>query len=432
MLSQFKESAYFPEENQLRKFAANLLIACLAIVLALALLEALVRLAGYTNADGRFSFLDFTLEPLGLPLEKLRAPVQQYLDLEDISTVIYDERLGWTYRPHSVRQNGAFKINGAGIRAQREYSQLPPADHLRIALFGDSFTAGDDVSDAEVWGARLELLLLNAGIRAEVLNFGVGAYGMDQAYLRWLHQGKAFEPDIVIFGLQPDNLKRNLNIFRQLMNRSGPPLTKPRFALADGGLDLLNSPALPPDQLVAAFENFADQPLADYEYYYRSRYQASHWWASSRLASLLYEALKQEDASPDMYGSVGEGGQLGKAIIDAFATDVMEEDAAFIALHLPLQAHLVWRLNGIAAPFQFLLDHCRESYNYIPFEDHLQPDHANDEFWSATKHYGPELNALLAETVAQEIQSCLQSEACSLSRFDDYSAFQIAGDLARG
>ncbi len=432
MLSQFIECAYFPEENQLRKIAANLLIACLAILLTLALLEALLRLAGDTDADGRFTFLDFTLEPLGLPMEKLRAPVQGYLDLEDISTVIYDERLGWTYRPHSVRQNGTFTINGAGIRAQREYSQLPPADHLRIALFGDSFTAGDDVSDAEVWGGRLEQLLLNAGIRAEVLNFGVGAYGMDQAYLRWLHQGKAFEPDIVIFGLQPDNLKRNLNIFRQLMNRSGPPLTKPRFALADGGLDLLNSPALPPDQLVAAFEDFANQPLADYEYYYGSRYQASRWWAQSRLASLLYEALKQEDASPALYGSDGEGGQLGKAIIDAFARDVKEADAAFIVLHLPLQAHLVWRLNGIAAPFQFLLDHCRESYNTIPFEDHLQPVHAHDEFWSATKHYGPELNALLAETVAQEILACLQSEACSLARFDDHAAFEVANELAEG
>ena len=44
----------------------------------------------------------------------------------------------------------------------------------------------------------LQHKLKDAGIRAEVLNFGVGAYGMDQAYLRWREQGKNFAPDIVI------------------------------------------------------------------------------------------------------------------------------------------------------------------------------------------------------------------------------------------
>ena len=418
------------EENHLRSIAINLVIAGVATLLTLGALEALVRLGGYTDADGQFSFLDYTLQPYVLPLEKLRAPVQDYLHLEEWSTVIYDESLGWTYRPNAVRQYGAFTVNGAGLRARREFSQTPPPDHLRIALFGDSFTAGDDVNDDQVWGARLEALLGEAGLRAEVLNFGVGAYGMDQAFLRWRHQGKAFEPDIVIFGLQPDNLKRNLNIFRLLMNISGPPLTKPRFILRAAGLRLLNSPALPPDQLIATFENFAHQPLAAYEFYYRSRYMAANWWARSRLAGLLYEALKQEDAGQSLLGEDSEGGQLGKAIVDAFAADVQAQDKAFIILHLPLQAHLDWRFNDIAAPFQFLLEHCRETYNYISFEDHLQPAHANDQYWSATRHYGAELHALLAETVAQEILACLQSDACALSRFDDHAAFEVAGLLA--
>jgi len=404
-------------------------IACVAVLLTLCLLEAFVRLAGHTDADGQFSLLGYSLEPYVLPLEELRAPVQDYLNLVDLSTVIYNENLGWTYRPHAIRQYGDFTINGAGIRARREFSQSPPPDSLRIALFGDSFTAGDDVSDDEVWGARLEALLRDAGIRAEILNFGVGAYGMDQAFLRWLHQGKNYAPDIVIFGLQPDNLKRNLNVFRQLMNIHGPPFSKPRFALAADGLDLLNSPTLPPQQLIAAFEDFAAQPLAAHEHFYRSRYVAANWWTGSRLASLLYEALKQDDnTSPNLYGADSEGGQLGKAIVDSFASDVQQNDAAFIVLHLPLQTHLVWRYNGIAAPFKFLLEHCRENYTYIPFEDSLGPDHANDEFFSATKHYGPELHALLAETVAQAIAACLQNNTCPLSRFDDHAAFIMTDD----
>lgn len=415
------------------RIATNLLIACVATLLTLAMLEALVRLAGYTDADGRFSFMDFTLEPYVLPVEKLRTPVQDYLDLQEFSTVIYDESLGWTYRPHAIRQNGDFTINGVGIRAQREFSQLPPPDHLRIALFGDSFTAGDDVSDDEVWGARLELLLRDAGIRAEVLNFGVGAYGMGQAYLRWQHQGKDFEPDIVIFGLQPENLKRNVNVFRQLLHRSGPAFSKPRFALIADEIQLLNSPTLPPEQLMDVFENFSDHPLAPFEFHYQSRFTATRWWTASRLISLVFEALRQAEDEPDIYSPGSEGGELGKAIVDAFAQDVLEDGSEFVVLHLPLQSHLIRYFSNLPRPrplYDFLLEHCRESYIYIPFEDTLQPSHANDVYWSATKHYGPELHALLAETVAQAILTCLENNACVLSRFDDRAAFMMKDDLA--
>ena len=132
--------------------------------------------------------------PTLCPLRKLSQPVQDYLDLQGWATIIYDELLGWTFRPNSVRQEGTFTINGAGIRSRREYDLVPPPDTLRIALFGDSFVAGDDVADDEVWGAQLERLLLDAGIRNEVLNFGVGAYGMGQALLRWRHQGRGVRP----------------------------------------------------------------------------------------------------------------------------------------------------------------------------------------------------------------------------------------------
>lgn len=416
-----------------RRIAVNALLVIAAVSLTLILLELLVRSAGSTDADGRFTLLNFTLEPRELPVNELRGQIENYIANKDSAIVMYDEWTGWTFRANSIRQGGAFTINGAGIRSRREYERTPPPDTLRIAVFGDSFTAGDDVSDDEVWAYRLERELYAAGIRAEVLNFGVGAYGMGQAYLRWRRLGKGFSPDIVIFGLQPENLKRNVNVFRQLHHRSGPPFSKPRFALIDDKLQLLNAPAIPPEELMDVFENFSAHPLAPYEFYYQSRFQAARWWSASRLLSLVFEALRQADDEPDIYRPGSEGGELGKAIVDAFAQDVLDAPAEFIVLHLPLQSHLIRYFSNLPRPrplYDFLLEHSRARYHYIAFEEHLEPMHTDDAFWSATKHYGPRIHALLAEVVADEISACIDSGSCRTPRFDDVSAFATTAPAA--
>lgn len=417
------------ESDVYRRIFTNFLIGCLAILFTLLLLELALRLLGDTDADGRFTLLQITLETDELPLHELRGQVEGYIANKDIAIVIYDAQTGWTFRPDSVRQGGAFTINSAGFRGQRDFSELPPPDTLRIALFGDSFTAGDDVGDDEVWSALLEQELSEAGIRAEVLNFGVGAYGMGQAYLRWRHLGKRFNPDIVIFGLQPENLKRNVNVFRQLLHRSGPAFSKPRFALIDDELQLLNSPTLPPEQLIDVFENFSDHPLAPYEFHYQSRRRAARWWSASRLFSLVFEALRQADDEPGIYAPGSEGGELGQAIIDDFALSAAAANAEFVVLHLPLQSHLIRYFSNMPRPrpvYDFLLEHSRESYHYIAFEERLAPAHIDDSHWSPTKHYGPSLHALLAEVVAEEIAACIESGGCALPRFDDIQGLQIA------
>lgn len=412
-----------------RNIFANALIFLSAGTLTFLLLEFVIRMAGSTDPYGRFTLLHYTLEPLDLQIDQLRGEVEGYLANKEIAAVIYDDALGWSYRPNSVRQAGTFTINGAGIRSRRNFSMSPPTDTLRIALFGDSFTAGDDVSDDEVWGYLLERKLTDAGIRAEVLNFGVGAYGMDQAYLRWREQGKNYEPDIVIFGLQPENLKRNVNVFRQLLHPSGPAFSKPRFAIIDDELQLLNSPTIPPEQLIDVFEQFSNHPLAPYEFHYQSRSRAARWWSASRLLSIAFQALQQADEEPEIYTPGSEGGELGKAIIDAFADDVRDQGSEFVVLHLPLQYHLANFFNNTSPrspPYDFLLEHARATYHYIAFEEHLEPSHTNDTFWSANRHYGPSMHELLATVVADDLAACIVDGICKMPRFVDLSPIMIA------
>ncbi len=410
----------------LRKFSINVSVVCISLLLTLVALEILVRAFGETDAHGRFTFLQFTLEAQELPINELRGQIEGYLANKDIANVIYDKGLGWTFRPNAIRQGGSFTLNGAGIRSRREYSPKPAADTLRIAAFGDSFTAGDDVADEQTWAYALERELQRLGIRAEVLNFGVGAYGMDQAFLRWQQLGRQFSPDIVIFGLQPDNLKRNVNVFRQLLHRSGPAFSKPRYVLLDQELKLLNAPTLPPEQLLAVFEDFSNHPLAPYEFHYQSRFRAARWWSSSRLLSLAFESLRRGEEEPGIYEPGSEGGELGKAIVEAFADSVKAEGKEFVVVHLPLQIHLLRYFSNLPRPrpvYDFLLEHCREAYHYLAFEEYLNPEHSDDAYWSDTKHYGPRLHALLGKTAAEMIAACIETGGCSLPRFADASPF---------
>ena len=224
----------------IRRITVNALIACSAVLLTLAALEAVVRLGGETKPNGQFIFMGQALEPYPLPARRQRNKLEEYLEKQDQSLYVYDEMLGWTFRPNAtmdtvIWQEKPFTTNSAGLRSRREYSQRPPPDTVRIALFGDSFTAGDEVSDDETWGHQLEIKLNQAGIRTEVLNFGVNVYGMDQAFLRWQKAGRGYAPDIVIFGFQPENLNRNVNIFPILYFTHLLPFSKPRFVLIAGG-----------------------------------------------------------------------------------------------------------------------------------------------------------------------------------------------------
>lgn len=411
----------------IRRVAPNLFIVCATIGITLLLLEGCIRIIGKTDADGQFSFLGFVLEPYALPISAMRASVDSYIENRDLVTIVYDPDCGWVYRPNSLRHNGRFTVNSAGLRSTRDHSQRPAPDTLRIALFGDSFTADDDVNDDETWANQLELALKRNGIRAETLNFGVGGYGMDQAYLRWQKIGRDYQPDIVIFGFQPENLDRNVNIFRHLyINGYGIPLSKPRFILGDSGLELTNSPVVPPEQLIATFESFPSQPLARYEAYYRSRDAASSWWAGSRLIGFMHEVLKRDTpVDATKYGPGSERGELGKAIVDAFAADVTSTGAEFIIAHLPIWQHLVHLRDGGESPFAYLQEYFANTYRYVPIEQHLG-QFTVDQYRGDTGHYLSEVTFVVGQVLAHEIEDCVRDGSCGLPRFTERSAVFVS------
>ena len=246
---------------------------------------------------------------------------------------------------------------------------------------------------------------------------------MGQAFLRWKHEGKLYLPDIVIFVFQAENLDRNVNVFRSL-HQGGVVYSKPRFIIEGGGLALINSPALPPDEIMGVFNDFDSHPLAAYEAHYRGRDKLSPLTHASRLAGLVHAALHRyiPSASPSqLYGPASERGALGKAIADAFATDVAATNAEFFVLHLPRDDHFRAYHEGKRLPWRFLLDHFQAAYHFINAEDFLGVKYTDRSYFQPGRHYGPEINLKIAEAVTAELLTCIENTACEFARFPDTS-----------
>ncbi|MEA1926947.1 MAG: SGNH/GDSL hydrolase family protein, partial [Candidatus Auribacterota bacterium] len=204
-----------------RKLASNFILLLASLLIGFAFCEIAVRILTSTDDDGQVYLKNKPLLPYRFPAAMVKKKLEHYFQNQNQAYVIDDDYLGWTIAPDHASSNGLYFSNSRGIRsAPYEYTLKPDPKVLRIALFGDSFTHGDELRFFQTWGYFLEKNLIEAGVSAEVINFGVGGYGIGQSYLRWNHLGKSFQPDIAIFGFQAENMQRTVNIIRSLYSRN--------------------------------------------------------------------------------------------------------------------------------------------------------------------------------------------------------------------
>ncbi len=147
----------------------------------------------------------------------------------------YHPVIGYTFIPNiKARVNhegGGYLIhaNSNGFRCKHEFIKEKKKNTFRILFFGDSFTAGDGVSD----GFRYTDLLENDLEDTEIFNFGLSGTGVDQQYLIFKEFAKDLDYDLVVICPMLENIKRNIVRFRPHVSHTGNNLfmQKPYFKI---------------------------------------------------------------------------------------------------------------------------------------------------------------------------------------------------------
>lgn len=214
----------------------RVLSACL-VVLALALLLEVASYAFIVLA-GKNYFFPLALNDLSEETIPLRVKARFSYDL------------GW--EPDH--------LNDYGYRGPEK-----PIDHAVLAVFGDEYAQGSHTLE-QSWPYLLEQQL-----GSPVLNFGVGAYGPDQAYLRFEERYvDPIEAPFTALIMMSGGMARIMNRYRGFyVRRSKLRYPKPMFRrYADGAFELLPNPVTSSEDLVNLGDPTFLKEIGDGDYWY--------------------------------------------------------------------------------------------------------------------------------------------------------------------
>jgi hypothetical protein len=173
-----------------------------------------------------------------------REDVDYFLDPDRPSWARFDSRTGYVPSDVVIRDgvDGAYTLNSyedLGATASADPAHRAVARRMinyrdepcRVNTYGDSFTQCHQVSDGETWQE-----VLAAHLGEPIRNFGVGGYGVFQAFCRM----RAIEPaasgtEFVVLNIFDDDHIRNLDAARWLR------LSTFRSAMGDGIRPMLHA-----------------------------------------------------------------------------------------------------------------------------------------------------------------------------------------------
>ena len=273
----------------------------------------------------------------------------------------YHPQLGWVpsvgvtdrAKMETVTNDG-LRSNGANVRSTGR----------PILTVGDSFTFGNEVPDSAMWPAQLGRLL-----DVPVLNGGVFAYGVDQAFLRATTLLEAHNPTWVVLAFIKDDVNRTQFSYYSAW--------KPYYQFDRGELLLRNTPVprlpAPKPRLAWLRTALGHSLLASA----LARRYAEGWWyygtilrqhsdgvaVATELVSRLRQVVQAKDARL-LVLALSTGGRIGSnegmpAIVNGMrrqgieVLDLVSEVEAMVAegeadLFMP-GGHYSPRLNGWVA-----------------------------------------------------------------------------------
>jgi hypothetical protein len=362
----------------------TMVVNLITVVVAFVFGEASIRLLASQTLAGPI-FLDTILLPRRWTDERAR-----YRDLpkQVANYFVPDEQLGWTVGPD--RQSGMYFSSSEGIRSSGpnvRYADRQP--QYRIATIGDSFTFGLEVPFEASWPNRLEQQL---GLTVQVLNFGVAAYGVDQAYLRYLRDVRPWHPNVVVLGLIQPDLFRSLAVYSFVNYPKWDwPFAKPRLVVdAAGTLRSLNVPLPSPQEILSA-NAIADLPFIEYDLGFEPMEWAWRTYYHSYLIRFVLSRFRGSREQRDRTSA--EAVALNAEIITSFARYAEGEGSKPLVVYFPSRGDFPEPRREKAAVLTILRE---RGIHYEDLTSCVAKLGVSELFSESTKHYSPNGNERVA------------------------------------
>ncbi len=266
----------------------------------------------------------------------------------DASYFVYDRELGWSVGPNRRSLDGMYFSSVEGIRsAGPDVRFAHRSARRRVALIGDSNAFSFEVPFEESWGHHLQQLL---GADAQVLNFGVDGYGIDQIYLRYRRDVRPWKPRAVVIGIAAHDFQRTMAVYPFVSFGWPGYLVKPRFTIVKDELTLLNLPLPAPEQILGA-RQIGELPFVDYDL----GYGTTDWiWRfhraplSVRFLTSAFPRWPFADPRVSEEATEALNGRLFAQMLDSIVDDGAVPLVVFMSYRSPLVPRT---LSGAGIPF---------------------------------------------------------------------------------
>ena len=206
----------------------------------------------------------------------------------------FDKELGTTNKKNITNSESFYEgrrlfkskysIGKEGERSNLKFSSYKNL----ISTYGDSLTFCRYVNDYETWQYQMSKRL-----KKDIKNFGVGNYGLDQAYLKYkLNKKKKIDKSkIVIFGFGPETIRRNLSTWKHLFEFGNYYNFKPRFKkIDDKNFKFIKNEIKDLDQLKKSESIF--EKVAHNDFFYKKKF-LRYVWKFPYVLSLTKQPLRR-------------------------------------------------------------------------------------------------------------------------------------------
>ncbi len=276
---------------------------------------------------------------------------------------VYHPERGWALQGGLrgfTMPGGTLSTSSRGLRSEVEVPYEHPAQGRRIAVLGDSFTFGEGVSDQEAYPFVLDQLLSDA----EVLNFGVHGYGLDQMLLYLRAEVLKYHADVVVLGYVDEDIYRDILSFRDY--------AKPRYVLlGDRSLRLENVPVARPEAVLST-ELLHPRALDLIEI----TRQAGRWRKGANRR---------------------EAETISRAILEEIVRSIREAKAVPILVYLPVERDLLDRSPALTRGERYLRSVCaRAGLRFHSLRPELSAAIDPDDRRAALGHWPARVHALAA------------------------------------